>query len=81
MTVQTTTTHHYRSGSGIDSPVDDRTYDLLQALVSKCEAVEAYAKYEEDADGETRQLFQELARDEAKHAGRLLDTLRTTLTR
>lgn len=77
MTVQTS--HHYRSTSGVASPVDDRTYDLLQAIVSKCEAIEAYAKYEEDADGEHRQLFQELARDEAKHAERLLEALRTTL--
>jgi hypothetical protein len=79
MTVQTTS-HHYRSGGGISMPVDDQVYDLLQALVSKCEAVEAYAKYEEDADGETRQLFQDLARDEARHAERLLDTLRTKIT-
>ena len=70
------TTHHYRSDTEIHSPVDDQLYDLLQALVSKCEAIEAYAKYEQDADGETRQLFQELARDEARHAERLLKTLR-----
>ena len=75
------TTHHYRSSSGIHSPVDDQLYDLLQALVSKCEAIEAYAKYEQDATGETRELFQELARDEARHAERLLETLRTQLTR
>jgi hypothetical protein len=78
MAVQTS--HHYRSSGGIQSPVDDQLYDLLQALTSKCEAIEAYAKYEEDADGTNRQLFQELARDEAKHAERLLDTLRTTLS-
>lgn len=79
MTVQTTS-HHYRSAGDISMPVDDQVYDLLQALVSKCEAVEAYAKYEEDADGETRQLFQDLARDEVRHAERLLDTLRTKIT-
>lgn len=81
MTVQTQTSHHYRSSSGTASPVDDQLYDLLQALVSKCEAIEAYAKYEEDATGETKQLFQDLARDDAQAAERLLETLRTTLTR
>jgi hypothetical protein len=79
MTVQTS--HHYRSAGGIQSPVDDQLYDLLQALTSKCEAIEAYAKYEEDADGEAKQLFQELARDDTKHAERLVDALRNRLNR
>jgi rubrerythrin len=79
MTVQTS--HHYRSGTGIQSPIDDQLYDLLQAIVSKCEAIEAYAKYEEDADGDAKSLFQELARDDTRHAERLLETLRTRLNR
>jgi rubrerythrin len=79
MTVQTS--HHYRSGGGIQSPIDDQLYDLLQAIVSKCEAIEAYAKYEEDADGEAKTLFQELARDDTRHAERLLETLRSRLNR
>ena len=78
MTVQTT--HHYRS-SDIRSPIDDQLYDLLQAITSKCEVIEAYAKYEEDAEGEAKALFQELARDDTRHAERLLDALRTRLTR
>jgi rubrerythrin len=83
MTVQTQsqTSHHYRSSGGISSPVDDQLYDLLQALVSKCEAIEAYAKYEEDADGEAKSLFQELARDDTRHAERLLEALRTKISR
>ena len=80
MTVQAQTSHHYRSTSGIQSPVDDQVYDLLQALTSKCEAIEAYAKYEEDASGDAKQLFQELARDDTKHAERLLEALRTRLS-
>lgn len=79
MTVQTS--HHYRSSGGIQSPVDDQLYDLLQALVSKCEAIEAYAKYEQDADGEAAQLFQELARQDVEHAQRLLEALRSQLSR
>jgi len=79
MTVQTS--HHYRSSGGIQSPIDDQLYDLLQALTSKCEAIEAYAKYEEDADGDDKQLFQELARDDTRHAERLLEQLRNRLNR
>lgn len=75
----TTASHHYRSESGIDNPVDDQLYDLLQALTSKCEALEAYAKYEQDAEGEARDLFQQLGRDDAEHARRLLDMLRKRL--
>ena len=79
MTVQTS--HHYRSSTGIQSPIDDQLYDLLQALTSKCEAIEAYAKYEQDADGESKQLFQELARDDTAHAERLVEALRNRLNR
>ncbi len=79
MTVQTS--HHYRSSSGIQSPVDDQLYDLLQALTSKCEAIEAYAKYEQDADGDAQKLFQDMAREDTAHAERLLDELRNRLNR
>jgi len=79
MTVQTS--HHYRSDGDIRSPIDDQLYDLLQALTSKCEAIEAYAKYEQDADGDAKQLFQELARDDTAHAERLAEALRTRLNR
>ncbi len=79
MTVQTS--HHYRSSSGIQSPIDDQLYDLLQALTSKCEAIEAYAKYEDDADGEAKHLFQDLARQVTAHAERLLEALKNRLNR
>lgn len=72
--------HHYRSSGGIQSPVDDQLYDLLQALVSKCEAIEAYAKYEQDSDDQGRQLFQSLAQDDARAAEQLLDALLTRLS-
>jgi hypothetical protein len=79
MTVQTS--HHYRSSNGIQSPVDDQLYDLLQVLTSKCEAIEAYAKYEDDAQGDAKELFAEMARDDARHAERLMEMLRTRLNR
>ena len=56
-----------------DSPVDDATYNLLQALTSKLEAIEAYELYaEQDEDG----VFSELLEDERQHADRLLQALR-----
>ena len=58
------------------SPVDNATYNLLQALVSKLEAIEAYGKYERDGDGE---IFRDMAADERRQAERLLDALRDRL--
>ena len=59
------------------SPVDDATYDLLQALTSKLEAIEAYQMYAEDE--EVRDLFERLGRDEVEHAEALLGALRERL--
>jgi rubrerythrin len=55
-----------------DSPVDDATYNVLQALTSKLEAIEAYELYaEQDDEG----IFSELIEDERRHAERLLEAL------
>jgi hypothetical protein len=68
-----------KSGSGtsvVDSPVDDATYNVLQALTSKLEAIEAYELYaEQDDEG----VFSELLEDERQHAIRLLEALRKRL--
>jgi hypothetical protein len=76
-----TITSHHPTSSGFRNPVDDQLYDLLQALVSKCEALEAYARYEQDADDEAAQVFRQLGADDARHAEQLLETLRTRLNR
>jgi hypothetical protein len=60
-------------GGWMDSPVDDATYDLLMALASKLEAIDTYRTYAEDGN---ESLWQELARDERRHAERLFNTLR-----
>jgi rubrerythrin len=60
------------------SPVDDATYDLLQALTSKLEAIEAYQMYAEDE--EVRDVFERLGRDEVEHAEVLLRALRERLS-
>lgn len=62
-----------------NSPVDDATYDLLQALTSKLEAIEAYQMYAEDED--VRDLFERLGRDEVEHAEALLGALRERLAK
>ena len=58
------------------SPVDNGTYNLLQALTSKLEAIEAYQRYQQDDDSE---LFGQLLSEERQHAERLLDTLRSRI--
>lgn len=69
-TEQTTTTE-------LRSPVDDATYDLLQALTSKLEAIEAYQMYAEDEG--VRDLFERLGTEERLHAEQLLEALRDRL--
>jgi rubrerythrin len=66
-------------GSEIEFPVDDATYNLLQTLTSKLESLDAYRTYIEDAEGEEVTLYQELARDDMRHAERILEALRESL--
>ncbi len=58
------------------SPVDDRTYNLLQALTSTLEALDAYEVYAQD---DSNGIFVELIDDQRRHAERLLGELRTCL--
>ena len=60
-----------------DPIVDDATYDLLQALTSKLEAIEAYEQYALDGNEE---IFDELLEDERRHARRLIGALRERLS-
>jgi nitrate reductase NapAB chaperone NapD len=60
----------------ISSPVDDATYNLLQALTSKLEALEAYEVYQEDDETGT---FSRLLEDDREHARMLLEALRDRL--
>jgi hypothetical protein len=65
------------SNDTFESPVDDFTYDLLQALTSKLEALEAYNMYAEDEEGSD--LFRQLASEDRDHAERLLSALKERL--
>jgi len=67
------------SRSVSQSPVSDVTYNLMQALTSKLEAIEAYQKYSQDADARNRQLFDELLDEDRRQADRLLEALREEL--
>ena len=62
--------------AGTESPVDDATYNLLQALTSKLEAIEAYEQYQSD---DPQGVFGDLIEDERRHATTLLDALRGRL--
>ena len=61
-------------------PVDNATYNLLQTLTSKLEAIEAYDKYTVDADGELRAFFDECKRSDEQSVQRLMDLLATKLS-
>ena len=70
-----------RSTGGAGGPhrdvVDDLTFDLLQALTSKLEAIDAYREYAgHDGGG----IFDALLADELRHAEMLLDALRGRLS-
>jgi hypothetical protein len=64
----------------VDSPVDDATYNLLQTLTSKLEALDAYQVYAADG-GADAQLFEEMAKTDYEQAEKLLDVLKDKLAR
>jgi hypothetical protein len=53
-------------------PVDNFTYNLMAAFVSKCEAIEAYRKYAKDNNG---QFFQNQIKHEWDEAHQLFQQL------
>jgi rubrerythrin len=74
--MQDTRTRTDTGKSVAESPVDDPTYNVLQALTSKLEAIEAYEIYAEQDDSG---LFAEMIQDERRHAERLLGVLKERL--
>jgi hypothetical protein len=69
---------HDSSGNEYDSPVDNQTYNLLQILTSKLEAVEAYNIYDEDMDGDAAELMNRIAADDRRHVADLAAALGLT---
>lgn len=64
-----------QSSEQIQSPIDDQTYDLLQILTSKLEAIEAYDVYQEDLSGDASRIVEEIARDDRQHVNKLAHLL------
>ncbi|MGH9175694.1 MAG: hypothetical protein ACRD1H_15115 [Vicinamibacterales bacterium] len=62
---------HDSSGNSYDSPIDNQTYNLLQILTSKLEAVEAYNIYDEDMNGTAADLMNRIADDDRRHVAEL----------
>jgi rubrerythrin len=60
-----------------DFEVDDATYNLLQALTSKLEAIEAYEQYEDD---DPEGVFTTLIEDERRHAAVLMEALKRRMS-
>lgn len=48
--------------------LSDNTYNLLAILLSKLEGLEAYDTYLQDADGDSRKVIEQIARDDERHA-------------
>lgn len=65
------------SGQSIQSPLSNAQYNLMQALVSKLEAIEAYEKYRQDGGGQG--IWERLLDDERRHAEDLLQALQREL--
>ncbi len=61
----------------IQSPLDDLAFDVVSVLHEKAQALEAYAKYLEDAEGddELRELFEEMRRTDREHVVALKEAL------
>ena len=57
-------------------PVDNATYNLLQTLTSKLEAIEAYGRYQKDGDQNAQQFFQQMIQTEQQHARQLMQMLK-----
>jgi hypothetical protein len=64
----------------MDRPVDNATYNLLQTLTSKLEAIEAYDKYSGDADSELKPFFEECKRNDEQSVQRLMELLASRLS-
>jgi hypothetical protein len=80
MTQQTPTMETGGQQGGGGSPVDNNTYNLLQVLTSKLEAIEAYGKYERDANEQSRSLFQQLKQQDEQSVQQLVEALRGALS-
>ncbi|HVH41790.1 MAG TPA: hypothetical protein VM925_05585 [Labilithrix sp.] len=66
------TTGQRTAAEGVGSPISNEAYNVISALQSKLEGLEAYRKYSKDADA---QLWQELTQAELQTVSKLVDRL------
>jgi hypothetical protein len=69
------------STGSTESPVDDATYNLLQTLTSKLEALDAYKTYELDGDAQDASIYRELAQQDRQAAEKLVEAVKERLAR
>ena len=62
------------SGQG-QYPVDNNTYNLIQMLASKLEALEVYQKYQKEAEQQTHGLIDQMMQQDRQHAEQLVQAL------
>jgi hypothetical protein len=62
-----------------ERPVDNNTYNLLQTLTSKLEAIEAYQTYLKDSDSRSRPLFEQCLQADRKAVQDILSVVREVI--
>jgi len=67
-----TTTNATRQGLGVGSPISNEAYNVLSALHSKLEGLEAYRKYSQDG---SEQLWQRLSQQDQQAVESLVQEL------
>jgi hypothetical protein len=65
------------SGSSGNFPLDNLTYDLITILYEKSKGLEAYDKYQRDAQGnqQASQLLQQIRQQDEQHVRQLQQLL------
>ena len=63
---------HQSTGQGVGSPISNEAYNLISALHSKLEGLEAYRKYAQDGDN---QLWQQLTQQDVQAVQQLVGEL------
>lgn len=60
------------TGQGVGSPISNEAYNIISALHSKLEGLEAYRKYQQDGDS---QVWQQLSQQDSQAVQTLVQEL------
>jgi rubrerythrin len=58
-------------------PISNEVYDLLTVLQNKLQALEAYDRFSKDMHDTTKQLLDQIRKDDTRHAELLANALET----